>query len=186
MPVEKTDLERLPPAAEYKVLKRIGQGAFGEVCLINFRIRLQCLSLLCLQSQAYTFTGLKSCASAVGPSASLKTSFQQKASARPCRHHFERISIVAESPASQCCALVGLICSGKCTVSAITSTGTSIGHYGLDQSSVFMPAEHYFGVSTRILLHRSCRCHTVQLAAAIRRCAESSVSASTDRACSLS
>lgn len=31
MLVEETNLEQLPAAAEYKVLNRIGQGAFGEV-----------------------------------------------------------------------------------------------------------------------------------------------------------
>ena len=39
MPIEEIDLERLQAAAEYKVLNRIGQGAFGEVCLINFSSR---------------------------------------------------------------------------------------------------------------------------------------------------
>lgn len=39
MPIEEIDLERLPAAAEYKVLNRIGQGAFGEVCLIKFSVR---------------------------------------------------------------------------------------------------------------------------------------------------
>ena len=33
MLIEEIDLERLPAAAEYQVLNRIGQGAFGEVCL---------------------------------------------------------------------------------------------------------------------------------------------------------
>ena len=75
MPVEEIELERLPAAAEYKVLNRIGQGAFGEVCLIKLRIRLHRLPLLCHQSQAYECTGLESSASADGSSASLKTRF---------------------------------------------------------------------------------------------------------------
>ena len=40
MLIEEADLERLPVAADYKVLERIGQGAFGEVGLIKFRLRL--------------------------------------------------------------------------------------------------------------------------------------------------
>ena len=167
MPVEETDLERLPAAAEYKVLNRIGQGAFGEVCLT----RLHCLSLLCHQLSACARIGFESSASAVWSSASLETHFQQKASARPSRHYAERISVVAESPALQRCAIVGLVCPGRCKMSAIASTGTSLDHYGLEQSNVCVPAEDHFGISTRILLHRSCKYHTAQPAPAVRRCA---------------
>lgn len=39
---EETELERPPAAADYKVLNRIGQGAFGEVCVIKYTTPCSC------------------------------------------------------------------------------------------------------------------------------------------------
>lgn len=39
---DETELERLPVAADYKVLHRIGQGAFGEVGVISAARRSYC------------------------------------------------------------------------------------------------------------------------------------------------
>ena len=82
MLLDETELERPPVASQYNILSRIGQGAFGEVCLIKL-----CTDLADTATQQsysrHVHVGSKGSAPAFRPSTSPETGLQQKASPWP-------------------------------------------------------------------------------------------------------
>ena len=75
MLAETTELEQASAATDYKIIQRVGQGAFGEVCLIE----LSGCSLVALQCETYCWhilAGVESSASTLWPDTCPETGVQ--------------------------------------------------------------------------------------------------------------
>ena len=103
---DERELDHLLPVNHYKVIKRIGQGAFGEVGW-NMQRSTWFVGTRTKVRRASVLAGCQSIAQAVWSNSSAQTRVQQKSSSRSVGRPSSRVPIIANARSPQHRATAG-------------------------------------------------------------------------------